>query len=83
MTAVWALLVPAVVLVNDRSLETVRAVFPLLTFVGIRPLALASLFRWRRWTAGMEHGAWFAGDPERGGVLALPGGRALTLVTAG
>ncbi|CAL9504937.1 hypothetical protein SUDANB6_03525 [Streptomyces sp. enrichment culture] len=139
-TAVWMSLLLAVILIDDRDLETVRAVFLLLMFAGLRPLALASLsmqcvrsidtalgnhpwrpvasvrrvrgagvrggiavrmkagdgedewtpvmkarapFRWRRWTAEMEHGAWFAGDPERGGVLALPGGRALTLVTAG
>lgn len=37
-------------------------------------------FRWRRWTGEMESGAWFAGDLQRGGVLALHGGRGLTLV---
>lgn len=30
--------------------------------------------RWNRWDVAMESGAWFAGDPERSGVLALPGG---------
>ncbi|WP_031481483.1 hypothetical protein [Streptomyces bicolor] len=137
-TVVWALLTLAVIVIRDRDLETVRAVFLLLMFVSLRPLALASLsmqtvraidtalgqhswqycesvrrvrgtrvrggipvqikvgdgeddwspvmkarapFRWRRWTAEMESGAWFAGDVERGGVVALPGGRALTLVT--
>lgn len=33
--------------------------------------------RWNRWDTAMEKGAWFAGDVERGGVLALPGGRCL------
>lgn len=137
-TVVWALLTLAVIVIRDRDLETVRAVFLLLMFVSLRPLALASLamqcvraidttlgnhswqyctsvrrvrgtrvrggiavqakvgdgegdwtpvmkarapFRWRRWTAELENGAWFAGDVRRGGVLALPGGRALTLVT--
>ncbi|MCT9081115.1 hypothetical protein [Streptomyces fulvoviolaceus] len=27
----------------------------------------------KRWTGEMEHGAWFAGDPEFGGVIAAPG----------
>ncbi|MBT2395185.1 hypothetical protein [Streptomyces sp. ISL-100] len=26
------------------------------------------------WTGAMEKGAWFAGDPEFGGVIAVPGG---------
>lgn len=137
-TVVWLLLTLAVILIDDRDLETVRAVLLLLMFVSLRPLALASLslqtlrtidttlgdhpwqycpsvrrargtrmrggipvqlqtgddeadwtpvlkarapFRWRRWTAELENGAWFAGDAERGGVLALPGGRAMTLVS--
>lgn len=29
----------------------------------------------KRWTGEMEHGAWFAGDPEFGGVIAAPGAR--------
>jgi hypothetical protein len=33
--------------------------------------------RWNRWDAAMESGAWFAGDPAFGGVIALPGGRGL------
>lgn len=33
--------------------------------------------RWNRWDAAMEQGAWFAGDLERGGVVALPGGHGL------
>lgn len=137
---VWALLTLAVVLIRDRDLETVRAVFLLLMFAGLRPLASASRsmrcvrsidtalgarpwqycpsvrrvpgaevrggipvrlkvgdgeddwtpvmkarapFRWRRWTAELEDGAWFAGDLKSGGALALPGGRELTLVTLG
>jgi hypothetical protein len=137
-TVVWLLLTLAVILTDDRDLETVRAVLLLLMFAGLRPLALASLslqtlraidttlgdrpwqycpavrrvrgtrmrggipvqlrtgdgeddwtpvmkarapFRWRRWTAELENGAWFAGDVERGGVLALPRGRAMTLVS--
>ncbi|MDG4856957.1 hypothetical protein P8605_02070 [Streptomyces sp. T-3] len=31
--------------------------------------------RRKRWTGVMEKGAWFAGDPEFGGVIAEPGGR--------
>lgn len=137
-TVVWLLLTLAVLLVDDRDLETVRALLLLLMFVSLRPLALASLslqtvramdkalgdhpwqycpavrrvrgtkmrggipvqlqtgdrgtdwtpvlkarapFRWRRWTAELENGAWFAGDVERGGVLALPDGRPVSLVT--
>ncbi|MFF4525599.1 hypothetical protein [Streptomyces bluensis] len=37
-------------------------------------------FRSRRWMGEMENGAWFAGDLDRGGVLALPGGRGLMAV---
>ncbi|MGH3309976.1 MAG: hypothetical protein ACRDP3_05250 [Streptomyces sp.] len=150
-TVVWALLTLAVILINDRDLETVRAVFLLLMFVSLRPLALSAIamqtvrsidmalgkhpwqycpavrraqgvkmsggitvqiklgdgedgrtsvlktgvgedgwspvmkarapFRWRRWTKELESGAWFAGDAKSGGVLAPPGGKALTLVT--
>jgi len=29
----------------------------------------------KRWTGELEHGAWFAGDPEFGGVIAAPGAR--------
>ncbi|MCH6162957.1 hypothetical protein [Streptomyces marispadix] len=36
--------------------------------------------RWNRWATGLEEGAWFAGDVERGGVLALPGPRGLMTV---
>jgi hypothetical protein len=36
--------------------------------------------RWNRWDASMERGAWFAGDLETGGVLALPGGSGLMSV---
>jgi hypothetical protein len=36
--------------------------------------------RWNRWEGRMEQGAWFAGDVERGGVLALPGPRGLMTV---
>lgn len=34
----------------------------------------------RRWPAAMEHGAWYAGDLEGPGVLALPGGDELMSV---
>lgn len=137
-TAVWLLLTLAVILVDDRDLETVRALLLLLMFVSLRPLALASIslqtlrtidttlgdhpwqhcpavrrvrgtrlrggipvqlstgdaedawtpvlkarapFRRRRWPTELENGAWFAGDTEHGGVLALPGGRTTVLVT--
>jgi hypothetical protein len=33
--------------------------------------------RWNRWDAAMESGAWFAGDPAFGGVIALSGGRGI------
>ncbi|MGW0550017.1 hypothetical protein [Streptomyces altiplanensis] len=33
--------------------------------------------RWNRWDTAMESGAWFAGDPAFGGVVALPGGSGL------
>lgn len=36
--------------------------------------------RWNRWDKSMEGGAWYAGDVEIGGVLALPGGRGLMTV---
>ncbi|MBT2397840.1 hypothetical protein J7E96_20740 [Streptomyces sp. ISL-96] len=39
--------------------KTMRAVNPL---------------RRKRWTGEMEESAWFAGDPEFGGVIAVPGG---------
>ncbi|MEU9116704.1 hypothetical protein AB0D04_34380 [Streptomyces sp. NPDC048483] len=35
---------------------------------------------WRRrkyWSRELEDGAWFAGDPDRGGVIARPGGHGL------
>ena len=37
----------------------------------------------KRWTGAMEHGAWFAGDPEFGGVIAEPGGRELMTLERG
>lgn len=36
--------------------------------------------RWNRWDERLEGGAWFAGDPSRWGVLALPGGSGLMTV---
>ena len=42
-TVVWLLLTLAVLLIDDRDLETVRAVLLLLMFASLRPLALASL----------------------------------------
>lgn len=36
--------------------------------------------RWNRWDGALERGAWYAGDLEIGGVLALPGGRGLMTV---
>lgn len=36
--------------------------------------------RWNRWDESMQRGAWYAGDLELGGVLALPGGNALMTV---
>lgn len=36
--------------------------------------------RWNRWDVSMERGAWYAGDVELGGVLALPGGSGLMTV---
>ncbi len=36
--------------------------------------------RWNRWDEAMESGAWFAGDPAFGGVIALPGGRGLMVL---
>lgn len=38
-------------------------------------LLARSPIRWNRWNDDLEQGAWFAGDPELGGVLALPGGK--------
>ncbi|WP_371546237.1 hypothetical protein OG266_15555 [Streptomyces sp. NBC_00554] len=37
----------------------------------------------KRWTGEMEHGAWFAGDPEFGGVIALPGATDLMTLERG
>ncbi|MDI3403853.1 hypothetical protein [Streptomyces cavernicola] len=37
----------------------------------------------KRWTGAMEQGAWFAGDPELGGVIAEPGGRELMSLERG
>jgi hypothetical protein len=37
----------------------------------------------RRWTGAMEQGAWFAGDPEFDGVIAVPGGRDLMTLERG
>ncbi|MFC7303473.1 hypothetical protein ACFQVC_04490 [Streptomyces monticola] len=37
----------------------------------------------KRWTGALEDGAWFAGDPEFGGVLAEPGGRELMTLERG
>ncbi|MDG4856965.1 hypothetical protein P8605_02115 [Streptomyces sp. T-3] len=37
----------------------------------------------KRWTGEMEHGAWFAGDPEVGGVIAVPGGRDMMTLERG
>ncbi|MBT2504801.1 hypothetical protein J7I98_02605 [Streptomyces sp. ISL-98] len=48
--------------------KTMRAVNPL---------------RRKRWTGAMEQGAWFAGDPEFGGVIAVPGGRDLMTLERG
>ncbi|MFR9755167.1 hypothetical protein [Streptomyces sp. TR06-5] len=36
--------------------------------------------RWTRWDERVERGAWFAGDPSRWGVLAVPGGTGLMTV---
>lgn len=36
--------------------------------------------RWNNWDERMERGAWFAGDPGKWGVLALPGGEGLMTV---
>lgn len=36
--------------------------------------------RWNRWDSALEQGAWFAGDPRLGGVLARPGGHGLMTV---
>jgi hypothetical protein len=42
------------------------------------PVLAARTWRRRtRWSGEFEHGAWFAGNPDRGGVLALPGGHGL------
>ncbi len=42
------------------------------------PVLAASTWRRRaRWSGEYEHGAWFAGNADRGGVIALPGGRRL------
>ncbi|MEV8308884.1 hypothetical protein AB0P36_16410 [Streptomyces flavidovirens] len=39
------------------------------------PVLAARTWRRRtRWSAELEHGAWFAGHADRGGVIALPGG---------
>ncbi|EST23177.1 hypothetical protein N566_26035 [Streptomycetaceae bacterium MP113-05] len=38
--------------------------------------------RYNRWDAQLERGAWFAGDPVRWGVLALPGGAGLMTIHA-
>jgi hypothetical protein len=43
-------------------------------------LAARDPLRWNRWATELEQGAWFAGDVERGGVLALPGPRGLMTV---
>ncbi|MET9513050.1 hypothetical protein ABZX62_32150 [Streptomyces flavidovirens] len=40
-------------------------------------LAARTWRRRRRWSGEFEHGAWFAGSPDDGGVLALPGGQRL------
>lgn len=45
-----------------------------------RTMAARNPLRWNRWDTSMTHGAWYAGDPERGGVLALPGGDGLMTV---
>ncbi|WP_327353045.1 hypothetical protein [Streptomyces sp. NBC_01304] len=37
----------------------------------------------KRWTGEMEHGAWFAGNLEDGGVIAAPGGRDLMTLERG
>ncbi|MDI3384891.1 hypothetical protein QIS99_01470 [Streptomyces sp. B-S-A8] len=37
----------------------------------------------KRWSGAMEQGAWFAGDPEFGGVIAEPGGRELMTLERG
>jgi hypothetical protein len=43
-------------------------------------MAARSPLRWNRWDESMTHGAWYAGDPGLGGVLALPGGHGLMTV---
>lgn len=49
---------------------------------GWSPSLLArSPVRWNRWNDDLEAGAWFAGDPNLGGVLALPGGKELMFIT--
>lgn len=44
-------------------------------------LLARSPIRWNRWNDELEQGAWFAGDPHLGGVLALPGGRELVFIS--
>ncbi|MBT2490896.1 hypothetical protein J7E96_20730 [Streptomyces sp. ISL-96] len=45
---------------------------------GWTPVLAAGTWRLRkRWSKELEYGAWFAGNPGRGGVLALPGGHRL------
>ncbi|MET9516913.1 hypothetical protein [Streptomyces sp. NPDC002994] len=45
---------------------------------GWSPVLAARTSRRRtRWSGQFEHGAWFAGNSDRGGVLALPGGQRL------
>ncbi|MBT2504800.1 hypothetical protein J7I98_02600 [Streptomyces sp. ISL-98] len=42
------------------------------------PVLAARTWRRRtRWSGEFEHGAWFAGNADRGGVIALPGGHGL------
>ncbi|MEV0096618.1 hypothetical protein [Streptomyces sp. NPDC050738] len=46
-----------------------------------RGMVARNPLKWNRWTPELEHGAWFAGDLPFGGVIALPGGNALMLLS--
>ncbi|RFU83109.1 hypothetical protein DY218_29420 [Streptomyces triticagri] len=47
------------------------------------PMRAVNPVQRKRWTGAMEQGAWFAGDPDFGGVIAEPGGRELMTVEHG
>ncbi|RII14795.1 hypothetical protein DSC45_20790 [Streptomyces sp. YIM 130001] len=47
------------------------------------PMRAVNPVQRKRWTGVMEQGAWFAGDPDFGGVIAEPGGRELMTVQHG